>query len=343
MSIKNKYRLTSRSYNLHEKAMLLNKLANKYQLSIKKIAQSLNEQNKPKLYFLIGPPAVGKSTWINSNLPSDVVVVNRDDMVEKIAKESGVGSYDDMFTRPPQEITPPGMISKEIMENPETQNIVDDYIQKVAEAAEKFNNDPNNKDLIQQFGELIPFSKKDFEQVLVKFGVKPQFITPFQYEKIKQANDNVSSLLDATRANAAKQNQSIAIDMANMSINERNQHRKFLLNSLNHPSNDPSDINQYYQQIAIVFSPESGYSPELIEKIKNIANIRAQEIKSKGGSKTIPSVAYDRMFASFSPPSPEEGFSNIMYVDVPSLLSQAHRYTPKLFKLANYISLKYNL
>jgi GTP-binding protein EngB required for normal cell division len=33
-------------------------------------------QAKPKLYFLIGPPAVGKSTWINQNA-SDAAVCNR--------------------------------------------------------------------------------------------------------------------------------------------------------------------------------------------------------------------------------------------------------------------------
>lgn len=288
-------------------------------------AMFLTEQvsgNKPKLYFLIGPPAVGKSEWIKQNLTGDVAVVNRDEMVEKIAKESGVGTYDEMYTRPPKEITPDGMPSKEKLQDPSASDEVDAYVDKVRQAAESFNTNPDNSVAVKKYGKLVPFNKDAFETVIVKFGVKPQFIVPFEYEKIKRANDDVTSLLNLTRKESAKKGKSIAIDMVSMSRGERDQHRKFIVNAITDSSDGkPEDVNQYYDQIAIVFAPESGYTPEMIEQIKKRAAQRSEEIKSSGGSKTIPPAAYDRMFASYAEPTADEGFVSIKYVGVPSLQS----------------------
>lgn len=286
---------------------------------------------RPKLYFLIGPPAVGKSEWIKSNLPSDVAVVNRDEMVEKIAKESGIGTYDDMYTRPPADISPPGMITKEMLEDESQSDIVDDYVEKVRLAAEKFNSDPSNQESVKKYGKLVPFSKDSFNTVLVKFGVKPQFIVPFEYSKIKKANDDVTSLLNLSRKNPAKEGKSIAIDMVGMSRGERDQHRKFIVDAISDSSTGkPQDIGQYYEQIAIVFAPEGGYTPEIVEKIKSRAKQRSEEIEAKGGKKTIPPSAYDRMFASFAAPTAEEGFDSIQYVGVPSLDSLIETFTRSL-------------
>jgi len=56
-----------------------------------------------KIYVLVGPPSVGKSTWIKKTF-SDVksYVINRDELVEEVAEEYG-WTYDDMFMAPPQE------------------------------------------------------------------------------------------------------------------------------------------------------------------------------------------------------------------------------------------------
>lgn len=62
------------------------------------------EENKKKIFVLVGPPSVGKSTWIKSTFGGkpDVYVINRDDLVEEVA--SGYGwTYDDLFVSPPQD------------------------------------------------------------------------------------------------------------------------------------------------------------------------------------------------------------------------------------------------
>lgn len=286
------------------------------------VMQEAESASKPKLFFLIGPPAVGKSTWIKTNAPKDAVIVNRDEMVETIAGKAGL-TYDDMYARPVKEITPPGMINKEMFSDETKRQEIESYVNKVKQAADQFNSDPKNAQIVKKFGNLVPFDLNSFETVLVKFGVKPEFIVPFEYEKLKKSNEDVTALLDLTRKQSAKQKKSIIIDMVNMSINERNLHRKFLVAAIEDLENPnaakPENINNNYEQIAIVFAPEGGYTPEIIDQVKQIAVKRAEEIKSSGGSKTIPPQAYDRMFSNYQPPSAEEGFKQVKYVGVPSL------------------------
>ena len=53
-----------------------------------------------KIFVLVGPPSVGKSTWINNTF-GDIspYVINRDAIAEKIAEGYG-WTYDDMFVNP---------------------------------------------------------------------------------------------------------------------------------------------------------------------------------------------------------------------------------------------------
>jgi hypothetical protein len=56
-----------------------------------------------KIYVLVGPPSVGKSTWIkNTFVSTRPYVINRDDLAEQVAQEYG-WTYDDMFVYPPSE------------------------------------------------------------------------------------------------------------------------------------------------------------------------------------------------------------------------------------------------
>lgn len=56
---------------------------------------------KRKLFVLVGPPSVGKSTWISSTFGAEQpYVINRDDIVDNVASEYG-WTYDDMFVTPP--------------------------------------------------------------------------------------------------------------------------------------------------------------------------------------------------------------------------------------------------
>ena len=62
----------------------------------------LNEEQeeRKKIFVLVGPPSVGKSTWIKGTLEEAPYIINRDDIVEQVASEYG-WTYDDLFVSPP--------------------------------------------------------------------------------------------------------------------------------------------------------------------------------------------------------------------------------------------------
>jgi len=279
---------------------------------------------RPKLFFLIGPPAVGKSTWIqnNADIIGDAAVVNRDEMVEQVASSTSIGTYDEMYVKAPSDIVPPGMPSKEEMMDPASEPAVDAYLESLDTAAMRFNANPENRSMVKKYGMLLPFDKNSLHMVIVKFGVPTRFIIPFEYAKIKAANDAVAAMFDLTRKEAATSGRSIVFDMVNMTIQERNNHRKYLvaaIEGIEESAADPNDINKYYDQVAVVFAPEIGYTDDVRDQIKRVAASRAEEIKRAGRSKTIPAAAYDRWFSSYTPPSPEESFVQVIPAGVPSL------------------------
>jgi predicted kinase len=62
-----------------------------------------NNENKKKIFVLVGPPAVGKSTWIkNTFQKDDPYIINRDAIVEEVASQMEM-TYDDMFSAPPKD------------------------------------------------------------------------------------------------------------------------------------------------------------------------------------------------------------------------------------------------
>jgi len=65
----------------------------------KLISENKHAQNK--LYMLIGPPAIGKSSWIKKYAPN-ALIINRDDILSDVAKSAGL-SYQESFTYPPQD------------------------------------------------------------------------------------------------------------------------------------------------------------------------------------------------------------------------------------------------
>ena len=63
------------------------------------IKENLQNSNK-KIYVLVGPPSVGKSTWIKQTfIDVDPYTINRDEIVEQVAKTYG-WTYDDLFVAP---------------------------------------------------------------------------------------------------------------------------------------------------------------------------------------------------------------------------------------------------
>ena len=56
-----------------------------------------------KIYVLVGPPSVGKSTWVKQTFKDvEPYIINRDDLVEEVASQYD-WTYDDMFITPPQD------------------------------------------------------------------------------------------------------------------------------------------------------------------------------------------------------------------------------------------------
>lgn len=84
-------------YNFNESNRSIKQLVKE---SIQRIFEAdYSDDEKRKMIVLVGPPSVGKSTWIQSNFPN-AYIINRDDIVEKVASSYG-WTYDDMFATPP--------------------------------------------------------------------------------------------------------------------------------------------------------------------------------------------------------------------------------------------------
>lgn len=83
-------------YNFNESNRSIKQLVKE---SIQRIFEADYSDEKRKMIVLVGPPSVGKSTWIQSNFPN-AYIINRDDIVEKVASSYG-WTYDDMFATPP--------------------------------------------------------------------------------------------------------------------------------------------------------------------------------------------------------------------------------------------------
>lgn len=66
---------------------------------IKFVKENLQNNNKT-IYVLVGPPSVGKSTWIKQTFVDvDPYIINRDEIVEQVAKNYG-WTYDDLYVAP---------------------------------------------------------------------------------------------------------------------------------------------------------------------------------------------------------------------------------------------------
>lgn len=58
-------------------------------------------QNQRKIFVLVGPPSIGKSTWIRHTFrDTQPYIISRDNIVDEVAASYG-WTYDDMFQAPP--------------------------------------------------------------------------------------------------------------------------------------------------------------------------------------------------------------------------------------------------
>ena len=306
----------------------------------------LNEEESPKpgLIFLVGPPSVGKSRWVQDNMTGDYLVLNRDDVVERVARESGVGTYDDMYKRPPKEIVPTPLPA------PQDRQAVEQYLVSLKAVADKFNSE--NPEQTKQFGPIEPFTVENYIKALTPrteggWGVPAHVFVPLHYPKIFTANEAIKKQFEEARASHARDTKDVVIDMLNMSLDEREGHRIEMAKaiaemldkdelrrilgvpaeeqdpdlSIDSPQKALRVINDKFEQQAYVFANSlEGWSDEEKQKIKQSAELRAKEIAAEPGrSKTIPPQAYDRFFGQYAPPTRAEGFSTIEVVGIPAL------------------------
>ena len=282
---------------------------------------------KPKFYFLVGPPAVGKTEWLKRNNLEGVTKINRDDLVTQVARQSNIGTYDDMHVPPPDSITPPGMPTKEQMLSAEGPELIHDYMDKLKVVARSYNSDSANRKIIKRYGKFMPYEEGFLKWLVIDRSIPVDKITPFTYDKVKKAQESVSKMFDKVRIDAAQSRNDVVLDMVNMTLPDRNLHRKFFVAAIEGISvkdADPDDINKYYDQIAVLFEPSSGYTEEFKKLIKKVADDRNEQAKIRGESKTIPQKVYDDWFSLYTPPSLEEGFVEIIQAGVPSLDLSEH-------------------
>lgn len=125
---------------------------------------------KRKMLVLVGPPSVGKSTWIASNYP-EAYVINRDDIVESVASSYG-WTYDDMFATPPVDAEMGETDEKYgiVKESPSWMTWTNTIFDKVFEAngkVQKLMNDkvtqahPSNKDVVVDMTNMNSNSRKN--------------------------------------------------------------------------------------------------------------------------------------------------------------------------------------
>jgi predicted kinase len=207
---------------------------------------------KQKIKFLIGLPSVGKSTYIRNN-DKGAYVINRDDIVNEVARELG-WTYDDMFAVP--------------------------IFEKLG-------------DINPKFGEVIE---------------TPEWITwqDYTYSKISLANDEIFKRHSERISQALKQDRDIIIDMINLNSDIRNG----MLKQLSGLDEIDESTFKDFEIEGIVFKVDD------LEKLKELAHLRADLAKLKGQSKTIPDDAYDNMFKKFELPTDDEFFDNIEIIDV---------------------------
>ena len=310
----------------------------------------LNEQasQKRRLIFLIGPPAVGKSSWINQNFGEENQGVSyqklsSDDIMEQLSAESGIGTYDDMFKKPPEELVSsikPGPVptSRDDYTNADLREEIENHLRQLNSKCDEYNNDKNNEEEIRRFGEIKPFSVDDYIKALLPYtegghNISPERFVPLYYPKVKEVSDNAREAFSNKRRDVSSLESKLPliIDMVSTSKGERDGHRQEIaLAILGRDKGEKIEkslvdetMKNNFDQEAYVFSNNlEGWSEEEAEAIKKSVAARAEEIRNTSGgkrSKTIPGRVVDSAINRYNPPTAEEGFLQIKVVGIPAL------------------------
>ncbi len=166
--------------------------------------------SKRKIVVLVGPPSVGKSTWIKSNFPG-AYIINRDDIVDEVASKYG-WSYDDMFASPPADAKVGEEDNKygKVVESPEWMTWANTLFDKVFKANGEVQKifgqrvtkaHPSGKDIIVDMTNMNSGSRKGALKAIE--GNEDEYITVAVDFKFSGAEEIIKKMA-AKRAEAAK-------------------------------------------------------------------------------------------------------------------------------------------
>ena len=180
-------------------------------ISESKLIKEFDETRK-NIFVLVGPPSVGKSTWIRNHFrDGNPYIINRDELVEKIA--SGYGwTYDDMFASPAKEEEIGATDEKygNVVASPSWMTWSDKVFDKVLEANGKVQSEfmnkvsgavPSGKDIVVDMTNMSAGARKG--------ALKAIEGSEGEYEKIAvvfkfQGGEDVIKQMAAKRAAEAK-------------------------------------------------------------------------------------------------------------------------------------------
>ena len=145
-------------------------------IPVKESYTLLEGQEKPqnKVYILVGPPGVGKSTYIKNNFAmKNSTIISRDIIVERVAEENGY-TYTELFSSDIKFNDLNNQINAELAEN----------IEKVSRDGKDVVVDMTNMSVKSRANLLNKFSKNKFTRIALDFMPNPS-----NFDNLMESNE----------------------------------------------------------------------------------------------------------------------------------------------------------
>ena len=247
---------------------------------------------KKKVYITVGPPSIGKSSWIKANLkPNSFVLVSSDDATS-IAAQNNAITYNQMFEYPLQENQRNDSGFYEGYTN-----LVRPTTLKEGWVDKAYDGSKGTKFITPLYSEYIDTEFHSTLGHIVEQGLSWKTWAPKAYALNNKAEIEAQEIFDGMVDRAKASNRDVVVDMTHMSQGAR-------LRSLSYFE------DQDVEKICVFFAFK-GAESEIIE----LANIRENFPDDPAvGPKTIPDSAFSRMFKNFEPVI-QDNFDQLILVD----------------------------